>query len=851
MTTPMTALYRGLGFDIRLALRRLWQQPVFTIVAVAALALGLGANAAIFTLLHAVTMQKLPVERPTELYRLGNTYACCVNSGLQGDYALFSTALVEHLRTELGEFEQLAAFQANTTRTAMRPAGDAPAVSAPAAYVSANYFDMLGVRPALGRLIQRDDDRAGATPVLVLSHRTWTDRFGADPSVVGRVFTINGVAVTVVGVAQRGFFGESIRVNPAGLWLPLGQEPVLRGSTSLRDQTGQNWLYAIGRMKPGSDPASLQAHATRALQTWLDAQPFVSERDRRQLPQQRIVVTSAATGVQVMQRDFGRSLMMLLAMSAVVLLIAVANLANLLLARADRAQTAIRAALGGSPVRLLRQSLAEGLVLSLLGCAAALVVAALVVRGVVALAFPPTVTLAAQPGLSPAIVLFTLALTIVTGVFFAAVPAWAMARVDPSDALRGLAREGADVSFVPRRSLVVAQVALSLVLLVAAGLLTRSLLALEQQTLGFQPEARVVTYLQVPASYGEQPDKLAALYASMQQRLEQVPGIGRATYALYTPMQGDNWSSVLAIDGRPVDPDAPDVVTWNRVGPDYFDVTGTRILRGRGITAADTPTSEHIAVVNGAFARRYFDRADPVGQHLGIGGAERSRDYRVVGVVDDVKYTAVREPARPMVFFPVMQLPAAGTDTEQQVQSRATLIRAVVIELATGAHASEPAIRQALTDTDPDLAVMLIVPMPEQVSGNFRRERLLAWLAGSYGALALLVAALGLYAVLAYRVRRRRHEIGVRMALGADRARIVRSIVGQALIETGIGVAIGVPLTFAATRVIESQLYEVTPRDPLVVAGAAIVLLIAAAVASAIPARVAAAVDPARSLRSE
>lgn len=848
----LSDVHRGLLADARVALRRLRQQPGFSSVAVLTLALGLGANAAIFTLLHAVMLRPLPVERPSELYRLGNTRACCVHAGLQREYSLFSTALFDHLHGELGEFRELAAFQVDATPTAMRPPGEAPVVSPLASYVTANYFDMLGVRPAVGRLMQPADDQAGATPAMVISFRTWIEQFGGDPSIVGRTFLINGIAVTLVGVAERGFFGETVRVDPAGVWLPLGQEPVLRGPTSLRDRPAQNWLYAIGRVRPGASPEVIGARATVALQSWLGAQVFLSENERAQLADQRIVVTSAASGVQLLRGSFGWSLTLLLAMSGVVLLIAIANLANLLLSRADRAPTAIRAAVGAAPARLLRQSLVEGLVLSLLGCVAALVVAVLTTRMIVALAFPPTVVVPVDLGLSSTTLIFTLALAVVTGVAFAAAPAWATARVDPIEALRGLAREGADVAFMPRQSFVVVQVALSFALLVCAGLLTRSLVQLEGQPLGFQPEQRLVVYVDVPASLADEPARLAATYATMLQRLEQLPGVRRATYALYSPMEGNNFSGPIAIAGRPVNDEARDFSSVNRVGPDYFDVIGTRVLRGRAMVVTDTQTSEHIAVVNLAFAQRFFPGADPVGQRLGIGGAEQALDYLIVGVVEDVKYSRPREPALPMIFLPAVQRATyEGGSVGQQMQTATTLVRMVGLEVTARAGTLEPAIRRALAEAHPDLTVTAVTPMHVQIAGNFRTERLLAHLAGAYGVLALLLAALGLYGVLAYGVRRRQHEIGVRMALGADRARIVRGILRGALLQVAIGVALGLPLAFAAARLLAAQLYDVTVRDPFVFAFAVVVLLVTTCLAATLPARRAASVDPSRALRAQ
>jgi predicted permease len=838
--------------DVRFATRRLGQQPGFTLVAVLTLSLGLGANTAIFTLIHAVMMRPLPVTRPAELYRLGDSFNCCVNTGLQRDYSLFSYPMFRQFQDELTEFSDLAAFQANPTVTAMRPPSGGPSISAPAVYVSANYFRLFGVSPAAGRLMEPGDDEAGAAAVMVMSHRTWVEQLGADPDVIGRSFLVNGVAVALAGVTERGFFGETIRANPAGIWLPLGQEPVLRGpAATLVGQPDKDWLYAIGRVRSGAPAAAIGQHATRVLQAFLAAQSFVAEHDREQIADQRVTVASAASGVQQLRGTFGDSLTLLFAMSGLVLLIASANLANLLLARADRAQAAVRAALGASAGRLTRQALAEGLLLALAGCAGALIVAMAATRAIVGLAFPPATVLPIDVVPSLPIVAFSVSLALVTGALFGAAPALASARVNPIEALRGLAREGADRSFVPRRSLVIVQVTLSLVLLTGAGLLAGSLSRLEHQPLGFAEEDRLVVRIDVPPTLASVPERLAAIYDEMQARLRQVPGVERATYSLYSPMEGNNWSSNIAISGRPVDPGQPDGASWNRVGPDYFETLGTRVLRGRGITAGDSAGAPRVAVVNDAFVRTFFEDRDPLSARLGIGDASHADDYQIVGVVEDVKYSGPAQPVRPMAFFPVGQRVEYADPDRAQTQARSTLVRTVELQVAPGAASLEPAIRRAVAGAHPDIAVTGLMPMSVQVAGNFRNNRLLATLAGAYGGLALLLAALGLYGVTSYGVARRTHEIGVRMALGADARRIVTGVLWTALVQAAVGLAIGLPLALLAGRALTAQLYGIDARDPLVLAGAAGVLLITAALAAALPARRASSVNPTQALRAQ
>lgn len=844
----MTAWFDALRF----AARRLRQRPGLAVVAILTLTLGLGANTAIFTLIHAATMRPLPVTRPGELYRLGSTLNCCVNNGLQRSYSLYSYEAFRHLEAELTEFADLAAFPAATSVMSLQPPDGRPPVSDQTAFVSANYFRMFGVAPAAGRLFAPADDDLSSPPVMVMSYRTWLEDFAADPAIIGQSFLINGVGVTLVGITERSFFGETLRVNPAGVWLPLGHEPTLRGpAASITGLPDRDWLYAVGRVTGGADPRAIGEHATRALQTWLAGQSFLNEQEREQVADQFIEVTSAATGVQRLGQTFNDLLPLLFAMSGLVLLIAIANLANLLLARADRVQASIRAALGASSRQLIRQSLAEGLLLALLGCVGAVLVSMLATRTIVALAFPASAVVPVELAPSLPILLFSIGLALVTGVAFAAAPAWAASRVDPIEALRGLAREGADRSFVPRRSLVILQVTLSLVLLTGAGLLQRSLGRLENQPMGFEAEHRFAVRADVPTTLATDPATLETIYAAMQERLEQVPGIARATYSLYSPMEGNNWQTGIAIAGRPIDPEQRESSSWNRVGPNYFETLGTRVLRGRGIRDTDTRTSEFVAVVNNAFVQQFLSDQEPLGITLGMGGAERAQDHRVVGVVEDVKYSGPDQPVKPMVFFPMLQAPAVTTPAEAQMHARSTIAGTIVIEATPGALALEPAIRRALAEAHPDVAVTRFVPMADQVAGNFRNNRLMAGLASAYGGLALLLAALGLYGVTAYGVSRRTHEFGIRMALGADARRIVLDVVRRAVVQASIGLLVGLPLAMLASRALTSQLFEVNERDPVVFGTAVAVLLLTTVMAAAVPARRAASVNPTRALRAQ
>jgi predicted permease len=836
--------------DLRLAVRRFIQRPGFAVVAVLTLALGLGANTAIFRLVHAAMLQTLPVARPDELVRLGDDDSCCVNRGLQKSYSLFSYAAYVNLRDHTPDLASLAAFQARVQSVGIRRVGAAGTESVPGAYVSANYFTTFGVRPAAGRLLEPDDDRLGADPVFVMSHRAWVSRFGGDPSLVGAAFLVAGQPMTLAGVAEETFFGDTIRPDPAVVWIPLGQEPYLRGAASILNQPETDWLYAIGRLAPGATRARVEARLTDEHRRWLAAQSFLTEEDRTQIGDVRVHVVSARGGVALLRYTYSRPLALLFAMSGLVLLIASANLANLLLARTDRQRIAVQAALGASSGRLIRQSLTEGLLLSIAGAVGGLLVASFAAQTILALALPSAGYVPVEAGLGTSVLAFAFVLAVATGALFSSLPAWAMARANPSGALHAAGRSGEHHSFVPRRALVILQVALSLVLLACAGLLAESLRRLELQPLGFETDGRIVVHI-IAAPPAAEPDRLAAYYARMRSSLLEIPGVLDATYSLYSPMDGNNWSSPIRIEGRAA-PAEGDFSSWNRVGPRYFETTGTRVVRGRTITERDTANAARVAAVNEAFVRRFFPDSDPLGRRLGIGGdPSHAGDFEIVGITEDVKYAGAERPTRPMIFLPMLQVAPYEDVTERNVQLRSTVAGTVVLHSSESAAALEPAVRRALAAVDPDLAVARFLSIASQVDRNFQLNRLMARLTSAYAFLALTVAAVGLYGVTAYAVVHRTREIGVRMALGAGPPRVLRDILGSALGQTGVGLLLGLPAAFLATRALSSLLYGVDPRNPIAFGLSALVLLVSAALAAVVPARRAAAIEPTRALRAE
>jgi predicted permease len=837
--------------DLRFALRRLRQQPGFTTVVVLTLAIGLGANTTVFTLVQTLILRTLPVVRPAELYRLGDGTDCCVNSGLRVNFSLFSFRLFEHLRGNVPGFSELAAFQATTAPFGVRRAGQSTSTTLPGAFVTANYFTMFGVTAAAGRVLTAEDDRGGAAPVAVISHHAWTRYFGQDPGLINAAVVLNGQPFTIVGVAAAPFFGDTVRPDPAAIWIPIGQEPRIRGTASLLDRADQHWLYAIGRLQAGGDPSQIGARATAALQQWLVAQPFVNEQQRAEIARHLIVVAPAGGGVALARAQYQRSLSILFAASAMVLLIAIANLANLLLARADRGQAAIRAALGASSRRLVQQSLVEGSVLAVIGGAVGVGVAALGTKTLLGWVFPVVSFVPIDNTLAAPIWIFALVLALCAGILFAAGPAWLMARTPPLEALSSVGRSVTTRSFVPRGSLLIVQVALSLALLTTASLLARSLRNLEGQPLGFVPTDRTVFHIDPPAIAGDI-DRLSALFTRISDGIRRVPGVERVAYSMYSPMDGNNWSGPISIAGRRENPDQPDGSSWNRVSAEFFETVGTRVLRGRAIDQRDMPGTQRVAVVNGAFARRYFETADPLGQHVGLGDAAHAGDYEIVGVVDDVKFAGAQQrDVRPMLFLPSFQTVEYDNATQRNVQARSTLPRTIVVQTAPNAQNIEAGVRRVLADADPNINVLRVLPLTLQVNGNFRIERLLSRLLAIYGSLALGLALLGLYGVTAYGVSQRRREIGVRMALGADRFGVIRTCVRGPLLQTAVGLSVGLAISVMVGQAIAAQLYGVEGFDGGALATAVVTLSASAVVAASLPAHRAASVNPSAVLRGE
>src|SRR6202163_1158151 len=848
--------------NFRYALRQFRMAPIFTAAAILTLALGIGGTTAIFTLIHAVMLRSLPVSDPARLYRVGEGDDCCVEGGPQDKWGMFSFALYERLKKETPEFEEVAAFQAGRWRMSVRRQGiDAVAKPLRSEYVTGNYFSTLGVGALGGRVLTAEDDRPGAPPVMVLSHRVWQTTYGSDPSVVGSTFVVEGHPFTVVGVAPPGFFGETLESDPPDIWLPLQQETLVSGGNSLLHQSISAWLRMIGRLRPGASIDGMAPRLTGVLRQWLQndsGYPANWMADMvRLLPKQELSVVPAGAGVAVMKEEYGRSLQILLSVCGLVLLIACANVANLLLARgvARRGQTSVRLAVGATPWQIVGQALIESVLLALGGAIAGLLVAVAAARLLLALAFHNAHFLPISVAPSMVVLAFALGLALLTGIIFGAAPAWLATRTDPAEALRGSGRGTRDRSSFARKALLVVQATLSVVLVAGATMLARSLNKLEHQDFGYQVQGRVVVDMNSPPASYTQP-QLAALYRQLEEQLSRLPGVQGTGLAMYNPLT-DNWGELIMVSGHPpAKLNEESGASWDRVSANYLQNWGMAILRGRAFTIADNETTAPVAIVNEAFVKRFFKSdEDPLAQHFGLDMPEYASMFSVVGVVRDAKFAGwgLSRPARPMFYVPLAQrvkYPDADA-LMNKLESRSHFIGGIMLVTNMSPGALEPLLTRMLADLDPNLTINSIRTMQQQVELSFDQERAVASLAGLFGVVALVLAAIGLYGVTAYTVAQRTNEIGIRMVLGADRPKVIRLVLRGAFKRVLFGLLLGLPLAVGAGRLISAQLYGVSSWDALALAVAAGALAICSFFAAMIPADRAASISPMKALRIE
>jgi putative ABC transport system permease protein len=850
--------------DLRDAARQLGKAPGFTATALITLALGIGATTAIFTLVHQVMLKSLPVTRPGELWRIGDKDRCCnwggYTQGDDGDFALFSWEAYKHFRERTPEFTDLAALQAGNAPLGVRRVGSqAPVDTRNGEYVSGNFFRTFGVQPWIGRFMTDEDDQEGAPPVAVMSYRIWHDKYGSDSSVVGAGYQINGHAFTVIGVAPPGFFGAKLSGwGMPDFWLPLTTEPVIDGAMERLKRPNTNFLDLIGRVRPGTNPKSLEAKLKVEFYDWLASHVADMDPGEKQLWQQQTLhLTPGDAGVTSMRDQYQDGLKLLLVASGCVLLVACGNLANLMLARGlkDRAQTSVRVALGASRGRLVRKSLVESVMLAAIGGAMGIAVAYGATRLILHLAFRnggpnDYVPVSATPSLP--VLLFTLGISVLTGVIFGIAPAWVTSHADPVEALRGANRSVGGGRSWAQKSLVITQAAMSLVLLSAAALLGRSLLNLQHQNFGFETDGRFIAWIN-PTLSNYKPEELLPLFRRVNDQIKQIPGVRMVAPALYAPMTGDSWNNGVRIEGRPEPgPKEDNGAGFVRAMPGFFESIGAKILLGRSITEEDTEATRHVAVVNQAFVKKFFKDQNPIGQHFGPGKLKYSANYEIVGVVNDIRYMTYnyKEPIGAMYWLPEAQTFKYDEPEYQGGEMWSHYLYNIVIWAPGNPPGMEDKVRKALASVDPNFVLYGVDPYSKVVASDFQQENMIATLTMLFGVLGLVLAAVGLYGVMAYAVEQRTSEIGVRMAMGADRGKVMKMVLRAAFFQIGVGLALGIPAAIGAGKLMHDQLFGVRFWDPSMLALATLTLGVAALMASLVPARRAAGVEPMVALRN-
>ncbi|HTJ31066.1 MAG TPA: ABC transporter permease [Acidobacteriaceae bacterium] len=852
--------------DLRDALRQLRKAPGFTATAIITLALGIGATTAIFTLIHQVMLKSLPVSKPEELWRVGDKIRCCNWGGyVQGgdsNFSLFSWEAYNYFRDHTPEFSDLAALQAGNAQLGVRRAGaQTPVDTRNGQYVSGNFFRTFGVQPWIGRFFSDADDKVGAPLVAVMSYRVWQQKYGADPSVVGSSFQINGFAFTIIGVASPGFYGG--RLSGWGMpdiWLPTTAEKTLSpGTVTHIDRAQASYLDIIGRVRPGTDPRQLEAKLRVELHEWLASHVSDMEPGEKQLWQkQTLHIIPGGAGVTDMRSQYEDGLKILLIAAACVLLVACGNLANLMLARGlkDRTQISIRVAMGASRARLVRKALVESVTLAVLGGALGIAVAIAGTRLILYLAIQiggkdNFVPISSTP--SWVVLLFTLGVSVLTGVLFGVAPAWITSHADPAEALRGANRSVGGGRAWAQKTLVIGQAAMSLVLLSAAALLGQSLRNLKHQNFGFEHKDRFVAWIN-PTLSTLKPEQMEPLYRQIVDRLSAIPGVRMVAPALYAPMTGDSWNEGVRILGKPEpDPKEDSSAGWARVTPGFFETIGAKVALGRPINEDDTAATRHIAVINQAFANRFFKGQNPIGQHFGMDRLKYAGTFEVVGVISDIRYMTwdYKEPIRPMFWLPEAQSVQYDDKAFTEGDRYSHFLYNIVIWAPNNPQGLEEHVRKALAGINPDLVLNGVDPYTSVVDSDFQQQDMIATLTSLFGVLGLLLAAIGLYGVMAYIVEQRTSEIGLRMALGADRSDMVRMVLRGSFWQVAIGLGIGVPLAIVAGKLLKDQLFNVQPWDPIMLLGASALLALAALIASVIPARRAASVEPMVALRNE
>jgi putative ABC transport system permease protein len=824
--------------DFRYGARLLRLNPAFALVAILSLALGVGANTAIFQLLDAVRLRTLPVIDPQQLMeiRIAET-----PNGRTGQFSGRRPSLTNPLWERIRDRQQAFSSAFAWSGTAFNLTTGGEARYAQGLWVSGDFFGTLGVPAVIGRVLTAADDRRGcAAPPAVISHGFWQREYAGNPAAVGRTLMLNGHSYDIVGVTPPGFFGVEVG-RAFDVAIPLCAEPLTRGERSGLDKPDVWFLAAFGRLKSdwttGRATAQLASISGPIFQETLP--PRYRAEDATNYLKFKLGAFDASTGVSSLRRNYESPLWLLLATTGLVLLIACANLANLMLARATarEREVAVRLAIGASRWRVVRQLLAESLLIAALGAALGAVLAQWLSHFLVNFLTSDNAPIFVNLALDWRMFAFTAALAVATCLVFGLMPAIRVTGTAPGAAMKAGSRGSSDTRerFGLRRALVVIQVALSLVLVVGALLFVRSLRNLMTIDAGFRQDGLLVVNLDVRKA-GIPVERRTELYEEISNRLSALPGVTSAAQAFIVPVSGSGWNNNIVINGTR----QPDNVNFNSVGADYFKTMGTPLLNGRSFDVQDTLTSEKVVIVTEGFARKYFPHQNPVGQLFQIEeGAGQPRPFlHIVGVVKDTKYTDLREPFTPLAFYAASQ--EAEPDGGLQVVLRsAAPLATITAEVSAAVASFSPSI------------ITQFQTMQSQVRDSLLRERLMATLSGFFGGLAALIATIGLYGVMSYMVARRRNEIGIRMALGADRAHVVRMVMGEAAVLLAAGVAAGLVLSVIAARAATTLLFGLRPGDPTTLAIAAVGLGLVAMLASYLPAVRASRLEPTEALREE
>jgi predicted permease len=831
-------------FNLKLAIRALRKSPFVTVVAVLSLALGIGANTAIFSLFHQLILRSLPVQ---DASRLVNISAPGPKPGSQscnqaGDCdVVLSYPMYRDLERVQQPFTGIAAhrlFGANLSYRGQTLSGEG-------VFVSGSYFPVLGMQPALGRLLGPDDDRTiGESPVVVLSHGWWQSRFGADPNVLNDTIIVNGQSLTIVGVAPRDFIGTTLGARPQ-VFVPITLRGLLQpGFEGFQDRR-QYWIYSFARLKPEISLEQAKSAINtpyRQIVTDVEAplQKGMSDQTMARFKAKGLELEDGWRGQSSIHGEARTPLLLLLGVTALVLLIACANIANLLLARAaGRAnEMAIRLSIGASRIQLIGQLLLESCLLAVLGGLAGLLVARWTVD-FIASVLPDEAAATMPSSIDTNVLLFAAALTVGTGILFGLFPALHSTRPDLASTLKGQAGQpsGARSAQRFRTTLATAQIALSMTLLACAGLFTKSLLNISRVDLGIRTE-NVVTFGISPELNAYKPERSRQLFVRLEEELSALPGVTGVTTALVPLLAGNNWGSDVRVEGFQSGPDIDSNARFNEVGPGYFRTMGVPLISGREFTPADVVGSPKVAIVNEAFAKKFNLGRDAVGKRMGSGRQEEAMDVEIVGLVQNAKYSEVKREVPPLFFRPYRQ--------DDEVGSMTFYVRTSVDPSSFIVN-----IPKVVATLDGNLPVENLRTLTQQVQNNVFLDRLMTTLSAAFASLATLLAAIGLYGVLAYTVTQRTREIGLRMALGAAPARVRGMVLKQVAVMTVIGGAIGLTVAVWAGKGAQSLLYQLKGSDPIVLAASAIVLALVAFGAGLVPAFRASRLDPMRALRYE